>query len=551
MGSDWRSTRRCSARLVAVTMLVVACGPSRPSLSPVSLPDLSRTDPSVQAQAKQLYADLTEKIGRRATPLDDLANAYGRLGMVLQAAEYYDAAEPCYQNAQALAPTEIRWPYFLGHLETDKGQTDKAEAFFKRVLELRPDDLAALIWLGRLYLDKGRPEAAEPLFTKALALAPRTVAVLAGLGRTALAKRDYADAAKRLEEALAIDPEADSLHSPLAIAYRGLGQPEKAAPHLKQWRNRDIFVPDPLRQELDLVLESGLSYELRGVRSLEARDFATAAAFFQKGLTLAPDNTPLRRSLQHKLGTALFMTGDLTRAQEQFEKVIRLAPPDGIDESSAKAYYSLGILMASKGRSAEAIEHLSSAVKFQPNYVEAHVALADVLRRAGRPAESFAHYQEALTINPRANQAALGYVMALAGAGRYQEARDRLTEAATLQPDRPEFAHFLARLLAAAPDARVRNGERALEIVGELLKGQKSTDLGETMAMALAEVGEFDRAAGVQRGVIEAAQRAGLAADVRRMEGNLQLYEHHRPCRTPWTDEDPLQMRTAAAGKSP
>jgi hypothetical protein len=29
--------------------------------------------------------------------------------------------------------------------------------------------------------------------------------------------------------------------------------------------NRDILVADPLRQELDLILESGLSYELRGV----------------------------------------------------------------------------------------------------------------------------------------------------------------------------------------------------------------------------------------------------------------------------------------------
>jgi tetratricopeptide (TPR) repeat protein len=295
-----------------------------------------------------------------------------------------------------------------------------------------------------------------------------------------------------------------------------------------------------------LVLESGLSYELRGIRALEARDFPTAVAFFRKGLEITPANTPLRRSLHHKLGTALFMTGDLSRAREQFEKVVQLAPGDAIDESSAKAHYSLGILMASNGRSDDAIAHLAAAVKYQPNYVEAHVALADALRRKGRPNEAFPHYEEALKINPRATQATLGFAMALVRAGRYRDARDRLTEAAKLQPDRIEFSHFLARLLAAAPDDRVRDGERALQIVGELMKGQKSTDVGETMAMALAELGDFDRAAGVQRGVIEVAQKAGLTEDVRRMEVNLRLYERHRPCRTPWVDEDPLILRKPA-----
>ena len=53
--------------------------------------------------------------------------------------------------------------------------------------------------------------------------------------------------------------------------------------------------------------------------------------------------------------------------------------------------------------------------------------------------------------------------------------------------------------------------------------------------MALAEVGDFERSAGVQRGIIAAARQAGLDADVRRMETNLRLYERGQPCRTPWT----------------
>src|SRR4029450_3612753 len=126
------------------------------------------------------------------------------------------------------------------------------------------------------YLEQGEPEKAEALFVRASALPPKNIAVLSGLGQAALARRDYQRAASLLEEALALDPSALSVHSPLAMAYRGLGDTAKAEAHVKQWRNPDVLVPDRLRMDLDLALESGLSYELRGVRALEAHDFDTA-----------------------------------------------------------------------------------------------------------------------------------------------------------------------------------------------------------------------------------------------------------------------------------
>jgi len=139
-------------------------------------------------------------------------------------------------------------------------------------------------------------------------------------------------------------------------------------------------------------------------------------------------------------------------------------------------------------------------------------------------------------VNPRSVQAQLGYALALIDLRRYQDARAWLSDAVTRHPDQPALAHALARLLAAAPDDRVRDGRRAMEIVQELLKEDKSTDLGETMAMAFAELGDYDRAAGVQRGVMAAARDAGLQQSIRRMEENLRLYENHRPCRTLWFD---------------
>jgi tetratricopeptide (TPR) repeat protein len=541
--------RAVIAAAIVACAFVCACArsPARPALAPVALPDLSRADESVQAQVRELHASLTRELGNRDTPAVDLADAYGKLGMVLQAAEYYDAAEPCYLDARALAPAEIRWPYYLGHLYTDRGETENAERSFEHVLELQPNDVATLVWLGRLYLDEGRPRDAQPLFAKALTLSPRLVAALAGLGRAALAEQDYATAARTLEEALAVDPEADSLHSPLVTAYRGLGQPEKAAPHLRQWQNREIFVPDPLRQDLDLILQSGLSYELRGVRALESRDWAAAADFFRKGIALTKPSSPLLRSLHHKLGTALYLSGDVEGARQQFEQVARLGPADGLDEATAKAHYSLGVLASSAGHADEAIDHFSAAVKYQPDYVEAHIALADLDQRTGRVGQSLPHYDAALRINPRATEARWGDAIALTTLGRYAAARDALVEATKVQPEHPEFALALARLLAAAPDARVRDGQHALAIAQELFKDHKSTEVGETMAMALAELGDFQHAAAIQRGVLAAASKAHLPGDVRRMEANLRLYERHQPCRTPWKPDELFKPKEPSA----
>jgi len=381
-------------------------------------------------------------------------------------------------------------------------------------------------------------DEAEPLFARARQLAPREPAVLAGLGQSALARRDYGGAVSALEEALSIDASLASIHSPLAMAYRGLGDTAKAEAHLKQWRNTDVLVPDPFRQELDLSLDSGLSYELRGVRALEQRDFKAAAEYFQKGVDITPGTTMLGRSLRHKMGTARYLNGDIQGAVKWFEETIRLAPEGGLDQTAAKAHYSLGVLMASSGRSADAIRHLSAAVRFSPSYVEAHIALGDALRRAGRVAASMEPYQEALRVSPTAADARFGYGMALVRLGRYREARDWFADAASRHADRPDFQHALARVLAAAPDDQVRDAPRAQTIVEGLLVSQQTLDLGETLAMALAEQGKFADAVTIQRDVLEAARQAGFAKDAARMAVNLQRYERRQPCRQPWANDD-------------
>jgi tetratricopeptide (TPR) repeat protein len=512
---------------------------------PINLPDLSSVQASVGAQITERDATITALRSKPEATDGEKAEAFGSLGMLLHAGEFYEAAEPAYLNAEDLAPDDIRWPYLLGHLHKSRGEPDKALTDFTRALELKPDDVPTLIWLGRLYLDHGEPAKAQPLFERSRSLRPDVVAGIVGLGQAALAQKDYSRAVDVLEEALRVHPTGASVHSPLAMAYRGLGNTAKAEEHLKQWKNTEVLVPDPIRQQLDLSLQSGLSFELRGVRALEARDYKAAENFFRQGIPLAPGDTMLGRSLRHKLATALALQGDVSGAFDAFKEVVALAPQEGPDETAAKAHYSLGVLMASAGRGREAITHLQAAVKFNPNYLEARQGLGDALSRAGQVEAALAQYAEVVRLNPRAADARFNHAMALVRLGRYLEARDLLAEATRALPDDLQLRHALARLLAAAPDPGARDGQQALSIVNELMTprqddppevqaGRRTTQVGETLAMAYAEVGNFAEAASVQRSILSAASQAGLNPDVRRMTANLRLYERGQACRTPW-----------------
>jgi tetratricopeptide (TPR) repeat protein len=509
-------------------------------LAEISLPELARVDAPVEAQIRDRHARVTKLMASPTTPSHDLGTAFGEYGMLLHAAEYLDAAEPAYRNAQMLLPDDPRWPYYLAHLYRTQGKTAQAMEAFRQTLRLRPDEVAALVWLGRMYLDQGDPAEAESLFAKAQSVAPGLVAAQAGMGQAALAKKEYARAAQILDSALAANPSASSLYAPLAMAYRGLGQTDKAESLAKYWRNTELALPDPLRTELDMAVQSGLSYELRGVRALDAGDYKGAAELFRQGIALAAPGSSLSRSLRHKLGTALALSGDAAGAAKEFRETVDLAPQTGLDEPAAKASYSLGVLMASQGRPADAFQSLSAALRYNPNYLEARMALADVLRGSGRVEASLEHYAEAIRLNPRAADARFSYALGLVRLGRYADARASLEDSVRAQPDRPELAHALARVLAAAPDAAVRDGKRALAMSKELAKSWSNTDVGETMAMALAEVGAYGDAVAVQRDVMETARKAGLDADVRRMAVNLRLYESGRPSRAPWPDDHPI-----------
>ena len=502
--------------------------PDGRELLPVTMPDYALMTEPVAQQMRTHHAAVRVRLDEPATEPAALGDAYGRLGMLLLAGTYVDAAEASLLNAQTLMPDDVRWPYYLGRVHEANGSLEESARSYGRAVDLQPDALATRVLLADVLLAQGDLDAADQMFDLSLERHPGSAAAQVGLGRVALTRQEYAAAAARFEQALVLDPRATAVHYPLALAYRGLGDTEQAEAHLRQRGDVEALAPDPLRRQLDELLESANAYNIRGGRALDTGNYRAAADLFRRGLELAPADPSLRQ----RLGVALFQLGDVSGAMEEFEQVVRTAP------EHTQAQFSLGVIFADQGQHQEAIDHLSTALQHDPAYIQARLQLADVLARSGSPDEALSHYDQALALDPTRPEAAFGAAMAFVRLDRYDAARDRLQEGVQTNPENPMFKHALARLLASAPDDRVRDGQRAMTLVEELLAEQQSFALGETAAMALAEMGLYEQAAAVQRDVLGAVREAGLSDAVRRMAGNLALYEAGRPCRTPFTEAE-------------
>jgi Tfp pilus assembly protein PilF len=209
----------------------------------------------------------------------------------------------------------------------------------------------------------------------------------------------------------------------------------------------------------------------------------------------------------------------------------------------ARAHYSLALVLDSMRDRAGARRELTIAVEDDPTYIDAHLALGDMLRRERRFDDALNEYRSALRLDPGSSVGALGQAMVLGDTTQYRDALQVLERAAEAQSGVPELVQARARLLAAAPDAGVRDGQRALALMNANLPHEPRTlGLAETMAMAAAETGQYGEALTWQRQAVAAGVRGGLSSIVERLQRVLAGYERNQPCRSPWSLDEDLRL---------
>src|SRR6266851_2792807 len=268
------------------TLILAACSvgaqeaPAIPDLSPISLDGFSSP---VRGQIQEAYADA------RAHPGDD--SAYGRLGMILQTYGLFQEAAVCYRRAGRLAPSTLRWAYYLGTVESARGNCDAAAATLRIAPRLAPDYAPAQLLLANCLLASADWTGSEKLYAAIVKQHPDSADAFYGLGRVRAARRDFTGAADAYGKACALFPDFGAAHYALALIYRTLGQDGKAEEQVRLFeKNKDGAPPsnDPLLNEVRALSLSATNQVQMGIELERQGRLEESIAAHEKALELDP-----------------------------------------------------------------------------------------------------------------------------------------------------------------------------------------------------------------------------------------------------------------------
>lgn len=506
-------------------------------LLPIPSPELSQFEKGVRDALTQAQS----AVSAHSESDDPLKRAidYGQLGMLYQAYDMPAQAEPCYLNAQRLAPGHYQWPYLLAYQYQLNGRLDKAAEYYRLALEIEPENLPGLLHLGQALNKLDRLDDASQVFKKALSIAPDHAAALEGLAEISFRRKDDTQTIRYLEKALSIDPGADRLHYQLGMAYRRAGNSDLARQHLAKRGKGSPVIQDPAVAALDALLKTSQVYIKDGVAAYEAGNFAQAALNYEQALASDPDDEQTRLAL----AWALELSGDEQAALAHLDTILARSP------QAAKAHYLKGALLAEKGQLQEARDHLQTAVLAVPDAFPPRLILATVLMNLGQYKEAASHYAQ--LAQRQSDDEVLLYRLGVArlAAGECTLAVEPLENALRMRSGSLTLMQALLRSYSLCPEAGQSNAQTALTQSQRLFDSSRRWDTAETLAMALAANARFEEAHSLQQEVIKQAQANGLPENtLAGLRHNQNRYQRKMIADQAWPDGDAV-LRPAMVSK--
>lgn len=522
MKSPGKFRRTVHFLAAACVSLLLSCGDQKTGSVEIPLPDFTRLDGRVRKQLQSHQAELDRGIAD-GFDANTLGKLYGIQGQLYLAYELEDAATACFVNAQRLLPQDYRWAYYLGHLYRRSGSAPESRRYYERTSRLNPRYLPSQIAVGELLIDGNHPDEAEDLLKLVLERDPHSARAMMNLARVETARGNHGDAVAYLEAARARAPEATRVNYLLGMAYRRLGEMDRARAFLKRQGRLEPRFDDPLLDDLENLVTGAHALVYRGNEAYLQQRYADALAAYEEAVSTAPENADFRVNLS----SALKQIGDLRSAHEQIEIALTLNP------THAVANFNKATLTAREGRNEEAVTYYEKALTRDPSYKDAHFNLANAYLRLGRFEESTDHFSRVVELDPLNGTARYGEAVALIRMEAWSAAAERLEAGIAASPDHAQLVETVIRLLAACPVDGFRDGRRALQLAESLVGSSRTLGTVEAQAMALAEVGRFGEAVQLQEEALSAvhsADRDDLAVDLVR---NLGRYRAGKPCRQP------------------
>jgi tetratricopeptide (TPR) repeat protein len=256
----------------------------------------------------------------------------------------------------------------------------------------------------------------------------------------------------------------------VALAMISLGTAwQRIAARFAQIRPRQIVAA------LAVLLLAGLAAIYVQVDRLRLAAFASERVLWEDTAKYQPDD-PL---VQVNLGIALVQAGERRQAIEHLSEAVRLDP------NSFRAHYNLGRALEAEAQPAEASEHYQQALAINPNHAASHNNLGRLLSGIGLEFEALEHYREALRIDPNLTEAHNNLGILLLQQGFTHQAIQQFEQALALKPDLAAHTNLAG---AYARAGRRTEAAKTARAAIALAHAEGNEDLAEALNAALIEM---------------------------------------------------------------
>jgi tetratricopeptide (TPR) repeat protein len=324
----------------------------------------------------------------------------------------------------------------------------------------------------------------------------------------AIVKKDYDRAIAECNRAIGLDPRRTEAYFLRGSAWERKNQLPRA-------------IAD-LTEAIRLDPQHAPAYTNRGGVWLQLNEIDRALADLDRAIRLDPRD----ETAYVNRGNARIRKNEPDRALADLDEAIRL------DRADPMAFNNRGWARQVKGEYDQALADYDQAIRLDPHLVLAYVNRSSVLATLHQTDGALADCDKAIELDP-------GSAPAYRTRGHIWLERDEphkaladLDEAIRLEPDNPEPHNDRAWIRATCPDAKFRDGKKAVASAtraGELT-GWKEPRVLDTLAAACAEAGDFDAAVRWQTKAMAMSFDGG---DKSRFEARLKLYRAKTPYREP------------------
>jgi tetratricopeptide (TPR) repeat protein len=456
-----------------------------------------------------------------------LALAYRALGDLAAAARVLDGPSagavgfPDPESEALLATAEgAAFHLRRGGEAMAAGRLEEAVTAYRQAVEAAPESAEARRNLALALTRAGDPQAAVAELETALAQHPEDLLVRFDLGNALSAAGKTSEAIAELSGAVEQQPDFVPARFNLANDLIRAGRWGEARQQLEA-----VVELDPRHTNARYLLAMSLQ---QGGQSGEAE------RRLRELLEQEPDHLPSRQGL----AAILVSRGDAAGAMQLYRDALARG---AAGRAAAQIQLAIAELEGRRNRPQARDLALRAAIAAAPDFAPARMVLAGELAADQRWAEAAEQFEAAIAAeadptNPTAANptAYLGAAQAWAATGRWADARRVLEAGLRRLPTHLVLEHSLARLLAAAPDASVRDGQRALQLAEQAYRTEATVPHAETVAMAMAETGDFERADEWISSLLKRVEESGgdtYAEIAKRLRQDRSRYRHGQPVR--------------------